>query len=141
MEKNIVNERTGLENELKGDCYYPTGRVRKNGVMVSEEMPEEDPAEEKKQSIGIWGERHLQYIKQYKKSMYFELYISGKLNAYLANVNVQATDLLLRLENDMAEQEGVTEQIKAEDPMHWVGLMNNIRNRAMEIVNSELIFA
>jgi len=73
--------------------------------------------------------------------MYFELYISGKLNAYLVNVNVQATDLLLRLENDMAEQEGVTEQIKAEDPMRWVGLMNNIRNRAMEIVNSELIFA
>lgn len=141
MERFIIDECTGWEYELKGDYYYPTGRIRKNGVMVPEEMPEADPAEEKKQSIGIWGERHLQYIKQYKKSMYFELYISGKLNAYLVNVNVQATDLLLRLENDMAEQEGVTEQIKAEDPMRWVGLMNNIRNRAMEIVNSELIFA
>ena len=104
-------------------------------------MPTDDQAEEKKQPIGIWGERHLQYIKQYKKTLYLELYISGKLNAYLANVNAQATDLLLRLENDMATQEGVTEQIKAEDPMRWVGLMNNIRNRAMEIVNSELIFA
>ena len=141
MEKFIIDECTGWEYELKGDYYYPTGRVRKNGIIVPEEMPTDDQAEEKKQPIGIWGERHLQYIKQYKKTLYLELYISGKLNAYLANVNAQATDLLLRLENDMAEQEGVTEQIKAEDPMRWVGLMNNIRNRAMKIVNSELIFA
>ena len=70
MEKFIIDECTGWEYELKGDYYYPTGRVRKNGIMVPEEMPTDDQAEEKKQPIGIWGERHLQYIKQYKKTLY-----------------------------------------------------------------------
>ena len=73
--------------------------------------------------------------------MYFNLYVSGKLNAYLADVNAQATDLLLRLTKEMAEREGVTEQLKAEDQMKWIGAMNNIKNRAMEIINHELIYA
>ena len=76
-----------------------------------------------------------------KKSMYFNLYVSGKLNAYLADVNAQATDLLLRLTKEMAEREGVTEQLKEEDQMKWIGAMNNIKNRAMEIINHELIYA
>ncbi len=141
MEKYIVNERAGREYELKGDCYSPTGRIRKNGVMVPEKMLEDDRPEDEYQPIGVFGQRHLQYIKQYKKSMYFNLYVSGKLNAYLADVNAQATDLLLRLTKEMAEREGVTEQLKAEDQMKWIGAMNNIKNRAMEIINHELIYA
>ena len=140
MEKTIIDERSGWEYELKGEQYYPTGRVVKNGVMTPAEMPEDNAPEEEK-SIGIWGQRHLRHIRQYKKSLYFDLFVSGKLNAYLADVNSQAEDFFLRTVKEMAMRQGVTEKLKAEDPMRWVGLMNNIHNQAVEIVNMELIYA
>ena len=138
MEKMIVDERTGWEYELKGGYYFHTGRVIRNGALTPSELPEDNgPGEEK--PIGIWGQRHLRYIRQYKKSLYFNLFVSGKLNTYLADVNVQAEDLFLRVVKEIAAQEEVTENLKAEDQMTWVRRMNNIRERATEIVNQELI--
>ena len=97
-----------------------------------------DPEEE--QFIGAWGQRHLRFIRQHKKALYLDLYTSGKLNAYLADINAQAEDFFLRTVKEMAAQEGVTEALKAEDQMAWIQEKNNIRNRATEIVNRELIF-
>lgn len=138
MEKTIIDERTGWEYELIGEQYYPTGRMMRNGVMMPSKPPEDNGQGEEK-PIGIWGQRHLRYIRQYKKSLYFNLFVSGKLNTYLADVNVQAEDLFLRVVKEMAAQEEVTENLKAEDQMTWVRRMNNIRERATEIVNQELI--
>ena len=97
-------------------------------------------AEKEDKSIGVWGQRHLRYIRQYKRIFYTNLLTSGKLNSYLADIDEQAKDLFFRLVKQMAECEGVTEQLKAENQMKWVGAMNNIRHRATEIVNTELIF-
>ena len=135
--KRIIDEHTGWEYELQGDYYYPTGRVQKNGVMTPETVDYE-PEEEK--PIGVWGRRHLRYLRQYKKSLYLDLFMFGKLNAYLADLDAQAEDLFLRLVKEMAEQEGVAETLKAKDQMAWVQLMNNIRQRATEIVNGDLIY-
>ena len=138
MEKNIIDERTGWEYELIGDQYYPTGRVMRNGTLTPNELPEDNgPGEER--PIGVWGQRHLRYIRQYKKSLYLDLFMSGTLNAYLADINAQAEDSFPRLVKEMAAREGVTEKLKAEDQMAWVQRMNNIRNRAMELINQELI--
>ena len=137
--KRIIDERTGWEYELQGDYYYPTGRVQKNGVMTPIEMPEDD-IPDTEDIIGIWGRRHLRYIRQYKKSLYLDLFMSGKLNAYLADLDAQAEDLFFRLVKGMAATEGVTETLKAEDQMAWVHRMNNIRDRATEIVNRDLIY-
>ena len=125
MEKYIFDKDNGLWYELQGDYYYPCLTV---------------PAEEEK-SIGIWGQRHLRFIKTERKALYTELLTSGKLNTYLANINEQAKEQMLLLTEQMAEREGVTEQLKAQDQMLWVQRMNNIRDRAMEIVNHELIYA
>ena len=141
MEKTIIDERTGWEYELQGDYYYPTGRVIRNGAMTPAEMPEENAPEEESCFLGIWAQRHLNYIRRHKKSLYLDLYMSGRLNAYLAEINAQAEDLFIRTVKEMAALEGVTEKLKAEDQMEWVGLMNNIRNRAEEIVSRELIVA
>ncbi len=139
MEKTIIDERTGWEYELKGDQYYPTGRVMRNGALTPSKLPDvNEPGEEK--PIGVWGQRHLRYLRQYKKSLYFDLFVSGKLNAYLVDVNVQAEDLFFRTEKEMAAQEEVTEKLKTEDQMAWIQRMNNIRERATEIVNHKLIF-
>ena len=139
MEKMSIDERTGWEYELQGDYYYPTGRVQRNGVMTPSELPDDnEPGQEK--PIGVWGQRHLRYIRQYKKTLYFDLFVSGKLNAYLADVNVQAEDLFLQTVKEIALQEGVTEKLKAENQMAWVQRMNNIRERVTEIVNRGLIF-
>lgn len=137
--KRIIDERTGWEYELQGDYYYPTGRVQKNGEMTPSEPPEDDEPEEE-MLIGIWGQRHLRYIRQYKKSLYLDLFVSGKLNEYLADFDAQAEELFLRLVKEMAATEGVTETLKAEDQMAWVQRMNNIRQRATEIVNRDLIY-
>ena len=138
MEKYIIDERTGWEYELKCEQYYPTGRVMRNGVMTPSELPEGNgPGEEK--PIGVWGRRHLRYIRQFKKSLYLDLFMSGTLNAYLADINVQAENSFSRLVKEMAEREGVTEKLKADDQMAWVQRMNNIRNRATELINQELI--
>ena len=96
--------------------------------------------EQPKVEIGIWGKRHLRYIKQHHKIRYTNLLTSCKLTAYLADIDEQAEDMFFRLVNQLAEKGGVTEQLKAENQMLWVRKMNNIRNRAEEIVNSELIY-
>ncbi|MDO5041768.1 MAG: TnpV protein [Peptoniphilus sp.] len=98
------------------------------------------PAEEKEANIGVWAMRHKRYLKQNHKVIYYNLLTSGKLNSYLADVEQQAQDLFLRLVKDLAEQEKVTEELKSTDIMLWVQKMNNIRNRATEIVNTEIIF-
>ena len=135
--KVIIDERTGWEYELQGDYYYPTGRVQKHGVMTPETVDDE-PEEE--MPVGTWGQRHLRYIRQNKKSLYFDLFVSGKLNAYLVDLYAQAEDLFFRLVKEMAATEGATETLKAEDQMAWVQRMNNIRDRATEIVNRDLIY-
>ena len=125
MEKTKYDENNGLWYELRGDYYIPC-----LAVPAQEERP-----------IGIWGRRHLQYIKKERKALYTELLSNGRLNTYLADINEQATAQMLLLTKQMAEREGVTEQLKAQDQMVWVQRMNNIRNRAMEIVNHDLIYA
>lgn len=139
MEQYIIDERTGWEYELKGEQYYPTGRVKRNDVMTPSKPPENNgPGEEK--PIGVWGQRHLCFIRQHKKSLYLDLYISGKLNAYLEDVNEQAESFFLRTVKEMAAREGVTEKLKAENQIVWVQRMNNIRERSTEIINNELIY-
>lgn len=99
------------------------------------------PAEKETKPIGVWGQRHKRYLQEYKRATYTTLMTSGKLNRYLADIDEQAQDLFSRLIKHMAEREGVTEQLKADDQMAWIGAMNNIWNRATEIVNDELICA
>lgn len=99
------------------------------------------PAEKENKPIGVWGQRHLRYLKQHRKVLYTNLLTSGKLDSHLADIDKQAQDMFLRLVKQMAEREGVTEQLKAENLMEWVGRMNNIRSRTMEIVNAELIYS
>ena len=123
MEKVIYDEKNGLWYELQGDYYIPCLKL----------------LEEEQQPIGLWGQQHLQYIKQHRKVLYTNLLTSGKLNGYLADIDKQAEDMLSQLVKRMAEREGVTEQLKADNHMEWVGRMNNIRQSATEIVNSELI--
>ena len=125
MEKTIYDESNGLWYELRGDYYIP-----RLTVPTQEERP-----------VGIWGQRHLRYIKKMRKALYTELLTSGRLNTYLADINEQAEEQMLLLTKQMAECEGVTEQLKAQDQMLWVQQMNNIRDRAMEIVNHDLIYA
>lgn len=125
MEKHIYDEKNGLWYELHGDYYLPCLTV----------------PEEERRPIGIWGQRHLRYLRQHRKALYTELLISGKLNGYLSDLNEQAEDMLSRLVEQMAFREGVTEQLKAQVQMLWVQRMNNIRNRAMEVMNNELIYA
>ena len=96
--------------------------------------------EEEQKSIGIWGQRHARYLKQNHKVLYMNLLTSGKLNAYLADIDEQAEAMFSQLVKEMADKQGVTEHLKATDQMAWVGKMNAIRNAAIEIVNKELIF-
>ena len=103
-------------------------------------LPDLKLPEQPKVKIGIWGKRHLKYIKQRRPILYTNLLTSCKLTAYLADINEQAEELFFRLVKQLAEKEGVTEQLKADNQMLWVQRMNNIRNRAEEIVNSELIY-
>lgn len=99
------------------------------------------PTEKENRLIGVWGQRHLRYLKQHRKVLYTNLLTSGRLNEYLAEIDKQAKDMFLRLIKQMSEHEGVTEQLKTENQMEWVGRMNNIRSRAVEIVNAELIYS
>ena len=124
MEKYITDERTGLKYELVGDYY----------LVIGDDEPEQEP-------IGIWGQRHLHYLRERHRVRYANLLTNGKMNAYLADIDRQAEELFLRLEKQTADAEGITEKLKASDQMEWVRRMNSIRNRAMEIVNAELIFA
>ena len=124
MEKVIYDEKNGLWYELQGDYYIP--------CLI---LPEEE-----QQPIGVWGQRHLRHIKQNSKVLYLNLLTSGKLNGYLADLDKQAEDMLFRLVKQMAEREGVTEQLKADNQMAWVARMNNIRSRATEVVNHDIIY-
>ena len=99
------------------------------------------PAETQTGSIGVWALRHKRYMKQHHKVLYYNLLTSGKLDSYLADIEEQAQRLFLRLVKELAEKEGVTEQLKAVDNMLWVRRMNNIRNRAAEMVNNEVVYS
>ena len=125
MDKYIYNEKNGLWYELQGDYYLPCLK-----------LPEERTA-----YIGVWGQRHLRYLKQHRKGLYSELLTSGKLNSYLADIDRQAEEMFSRLVKQLAEKGGVTEALKAENQMLWVQKMNSIRNAAMEIVANDLIYA
>jgi len=124
MEKVIYDEKNGLWYELQGDYYIPCLRLPK----------------EEQQPIGIWGKRHLRYIKEYRRVLYANLLTSGKLNTYLADIDRQAEKMFFRLVKQIAVADGITEELKAAEPMMWVGKMNTIRSSATEIVNTELIF-
>ena len=122
MKKNFTDKRTGISYTLQGDYYLPDLEL---------------PAEEQ-QPIGVWGQRHLQHIKQHHRVLYTNLLASGKLNSYLADIEQQAQQLFLRLVKELAEKEGVTEQLKSDDQIAWVRQMNNIRSRAIEVISKEL---
>ena len=103
-------------------------------------LPDLKLPQEEQQPIGVWGQRHRRYLKEHRRATYATLLTGGKLNDYLADIDRQAEKLFSRLVKQMAEAEGVTETLKAANQMEWVGRMNSIRSRAMEIVNSELIY-
>ncbi|MBQ4154156.1 MAG: TnpV protein [Clostridia bacterium] len=124
MEKRIYNEQTGISYTLQGDYYLPD-----LALPDQEDKP-----------IGLWGQRHLRYIKQHRKILYINLLTSGKLNEHLADTDKQADNMFSRLVNQMAEREGVTEQLKADNQTEWVTQMNNIRSRVSEIVNNDIIY-
>lgn len=123
MTKTIFEEMGGTYTQV-GDYLLPDLK-----------LPEED-----QQPIGVWGQRHWRYLKEHRRATYATLLTSGKLNGYLADIDRQAEELFSRLVKQMAEAEGITEHLKADNQMEWVRRMNNIRNRTMEIVNSELIY-
>ena len=125
MEKYIYDEKNGLWYELQGYYYIPCLK-----------LPDEE-----QRPIGVWGQRHLRYLQQHRKALYTELQITGKLNGYLVDLNDQAERMFLELVKQLAAREGVTEQLKAQNQMLWVQRMNNIRDRAIEIVNEDLIYA
>lgn len=103
-------------------------------------LPDLKLPEEEQQPIGVWGQRHLRYLKQHRKVLYTNLLTSGKLNSYLADIDKQAEDMFLRLVEQIANREGVTEKLKADNQMEWVARMNNISSRATEIVNHDIIY-
>ena len=124
MEKRIYNEKNGIRYNLQGNYYLPDLKL---------------PDEENK-PIGLWGQRHARHLKQNHKVLYMNLLTSGELSSYLADIDKQAEDMFFRLVKQMAKREGVTEQLKADNQMKWVARMNNIRSRATEIVNNEIIY-
>ena len=108
-----------------------------NGYFI----PDLGLPDEEQHTIGIWGQRHRRYLKEKHRMLYADLLTSGKLNGYLADIDRQAEEMFFRLVKQMTEAEGITEKLKANDMITWVGKMNSIRDRATEIVNAELIFA
>ena len=124
MAKTIFEEMGGTYTQI-GDYLLPDLK-----------LPEEE-----QQPIGVWGQRHWRYLKEHWRATYETLFTNGKLNSYLADIDRQAEAMFLRLVKQMAEAEGVTEQLKADNQMEWVSRMNNIRSRAMEMVNNVLIYA
>ena len=125
MEKYITDERTGLKYKLVGDYYLIAG---------------DDEPEQEQEPIGIWGQRHLRYLKEHCRVRYANLLTTGKLNDYLADLNEQAEAMFSRLVKQLSEKEGVTEALKEENQMLWVQRMNNIRSAAMESVANDLIY-
>lgn len=126
MKKHFTDETTGISYTLQGDYYLPDLAL---------------PTEEQKSNIGVWGMRHANYLKQNHKVVYYNLLTSGKLSSYLTDINERAEDMFQQLVKELSEKEDVTEQLKATDPMLWVQKMNNIRNRAKELVDTEIIYS
>ena len=124
MDKYIYNEKNGLWYELQGDYYLPCLKLPEEGEV----------------HIGIWGQRHLWYLKQYHRVRYYNLLTSGKLNSYLADIDRQAEEMFPRLVKQMAESENINKELKATDTTAWIGKMNNVRNRAAEVVSEEIIY-
>ena len=124
MERFVKDERTGLKYELVGDYY----------LIAGNDEPEED------QPIGVWGQRHLRYLKEHHRGRYANLLTNGELNAYLADIDRQAEALFLRIVKQMADAEGITETLKASDQMEWVRRMNSCRDRVSEIVYYQVIY-
>ena len=124
MDKYITDERTGLKYEFVGDYY----------LIAGDDEPEEN------QPIGIWGQRHLRYLKKHRRVRYANLLTSGELNAYLADIDRQAENLFLRLVKQMADAEGITETLKASDQMEWVGRMYSCRDHASETVYHQVSY-
>ncbi len=125
MKKHITDTKTGISYTLQGDYYLPD-----LSLPAEEEIP-----------IGVWGQRHAAFLKNHQRGVYNEFLVSGKLQQYLAQIDRDAQEMFDLLVRQLAEQEGITETLKAENQMEWVQRMNSIRNRATEIVNNELIFA
>ena len=125
MEQYIYNEQNSLWYELRGDYYIPCLEL---------------PAEKEERSIGVWGQRHLRYIREHKKALYTSLLTSGRLQFYLADIEEQAQELFDRLMKQRAEREGITETLKAGNQMEWVQRMNVLRSAVIETVNAEVIF-
>ncbi len=125
MDKYIYNEKNGLWYELQGDYYLPCLKLPEEGEV----------------HIDIWGQRHLWYLKQYHRVRYYNLLTSGKLNDYLVDVETWAQQMFDELVKTLSRSESLTEDFKAIAPMEWVRKSNNIRNRAAEIVNQEVIFS
>ena len=125
MEKYIYNEKNGLWYELQGDYYIPCLEL---------------PVEKEERYIGVWGQRHLRYIRQHKKVFYTNLVTSGKLQSHLADIEEQAQELFDRLMKQRAEREGITEKLKDDNQMEWVGRMNALSEAVTETVNAEVIF-
>ena len=124
MERFVMDERTGLKYELVGDYY----------LIAGEDEPEEY------QPIGVWGQRHLHYLKEHHRGRYANLLTNGELKAYLADIDRQAEALFLRLVKQMADAEGITETLKASDQMEWVRRINSCRDRASEIIYHQVIY-
>lgn len=121
MKPLIKDELTGLTYELVGDYYLPAG---------DDDLP----------SLGVWARRRLAYLKAHRRDLYADLLLSGKLEEHLSSIDVNAAEMASCLTVQLTRTEGVTEALKAADPMAWVGAMNSIRNRVAEIVNHELIY-
>ena len=125
MQKHITDKTTGISYTLYGDYYLPDFAL----------------SAEEERSVGIWGQRHLRYIRENRETLYVGLLLNGKLTDYLADLNEQAEDMFFRLVNELAEKEGITEMLKAGNQMEWVQRMNAVRETATEIVNNDLIYA
>ena len=121
MEKSCFQQMGGTYHQ-EGDYFLPD--------LSTPELP----------TIGVWGQRRRRYLQEHRQTLYTALLLSGELNDHLSEINTQAEDMFLQLVGQMAEREGISERFKAEDQMEWIGSMNNIQNRAIETVNSELIF-
>lgn len=126
MDKYIYDESNGLWYELQGEYYIPCLEL---------------PAEKEEMHIGVWGQRHLRYLREYQRVTYTNLLTSGRLNDYLADIDRQAQERFERLIEGMKQAQGITEHLKAENQLEWVQRLNNIRACAREIVEKEIIYA
>ena len=124
MKKHITDEKTGIRYTLHGDYYLPDLAL---------------PAEKEK-PIGIWGQRHLRYLKEHKRLVYLNLLTSGRLNEYLVSIDEQAEDMFSRLVKEYADRQGVTERLKVENQLEWIGRMGNIQACVREVVEHEIIY-